>query len=76
MTVETNDKLLLSAGETAALLGISRSAFYSLLSAGRVGPTPVRLGRRSLWRAEEIRAWVSAGCPSRQRWDAIKGDTK
>jgi excisionase family DNA binding protein len=73
MTVETCDKLLLSAAEVAALLGISRSAFYSLLSSGRIGPMPVRFGRSARWRAEELAEWVRAGCPSRDRWLVIKG---
>jgi excisionase family DNA binding protein len=73
MSIETTEKLLLSAAETAALLGISRSAFYSLLSSGRIGPLPVRLGRRTLWRAEELRAWTQAGCPARDRWLQLQG---
>lgn len=73
MTIETTEKLLLSAAEVAALLGISRSAFYSLLSSGRIGPMQVRLGRSVRWRVDELQAWVTAGCPSRDRWQLIKG---
>ena len=60
--------LLLSATESADLLGIGRSHFYGLHSSGRLGPLPVRLGRRTLWRAEELAAWVAAGCPGRDVW--------
>jgi len=76
MSVETAEKLLLSAAETARLLCISRSAFYTLLSSGRIGPLPVRLGRSVRWRIDEIRDWVEAGCPSRDRWLALQGDRK
>jgi len=73
MAVETpTKKLLLSADEAASTLGISRSALYGLHSSGRV-PSPVKLGRRTLWAAGELREWVAAGCPSRQQWQFIKG---
>jgi excisionase family DNA binding protein len=71
--VNTADKLLLSAAETAALLGISRSAFYSLLSSGRVGPMPVRFGRAVRWDRREIEQWVAQKCPCRDRWQAMRG---
>lgn len=49
------------------LLGISRSMVHKLNSAGKL-PAPVRLGRCLRWRADEIAAWVAAGCPSRADW--------
>jgi len=81
MAVEAPDKLLLSAAEVACLLGISRSAFYSLLSSGRIGPVGIRFGSRSVrWSIEEIRAWLSArdpvtgSLPNREKWLAMTGD--
>jgi len=65
---ETDSKLLLTAGEAAATLSISRSLFYGLHSSGQIGPLPIRLGGRVLWRADELRACVTAGCLSRARW--------
>jgi len=65
--------LLLSAVEAAELLGIGRSHLYSLNASGWL-PLPVRLGRRTLWRKDELSRWVSAGCPERQRWEAIRGE--
>jgi len=67
------EPLLCPAAEVAQLLGISRSAFYSLLSSGRIGPLPVRLGRSVRWRAEELAEWVRAGCLSRDRWLSYQG---
>ena len=64
-----NTRLLLSAAEASSILGVSRSTFLGLHRAGSV-PAPVRITgcRRTLWRAEELRAWVLAGCPKRIHW--------
>lgn len=72
-----NDKhppqiLLLSARLAAESLGISRASFYSLHSAGKV-PLPRRLGKRVLWSVEELKDWIAAGCPCREKWEQLKG---
>lgn len=67
--------LLLSADQAAAFLGIGRSHLYGLHSSGRL-PLPVRLGRRTLWRRDELTTWVKAGCPARQKWDTMAELTK
>lgn len=73
---ETADlPLLIDARAAAILCGISRATWWSLHSAGRV-PLPIRLGRRTLWRREEVAAWVAAGCPSRDRWDVMRGSRR
>lgn len=59
--------LLVSDEQAARMLGISRSLWRRQHSAGRV-PMPVKIGRRTLWRREELRDWVSADCPPRHRW--------
>jgi predicted DNA-binding transcriptional regulator AlpA len=64
--------LLVDARDAAALCGVSRAHWLALNSSGRV-PMPVRLGRRVLWRTAELSAWIEAGCPARDRWQAIKG---
>ena len=64
--------LLLDGKAAAKLCGISRSHFLAMHSAGKV-PLPVRLGRRTLWRAAELAAWIEARCPVRDRWQAMKG---
>ena len=67
-TVEINrPALLLSATETAASLGISRSLLYRLDAAGKL-PQGVFVGSRRRWRAAELRDWARAGCPARCRW--------
>ena len=65
------EPLLVSATDAALVLGVSRSHFYGLHTAGKL-PLPIRLGRRILWRRAELEAWVSAGCPARVRWESLK----
>ncbi len=66
------DSLLISAENSARLLGIGRTLFYSMHSSGRLGPLPVKLGRRTLWNRKELEAWVEANCPPRHQWQEIK----
>ena len=63
----TLEPLLLDARAAAALCGIGRSLWLELHASGRC-PLPIRLGRRVVWRREELEAWVRAGCPARERW--------
>jgi len=66
--------LLLNASQAAAMCGVSRRTWWALHAAGKT-PPPVRLGRRTLWRAAGpggLEAWVAAGCPGRDRWDGGK----
>jgi len=64
-------KLLLSATEVTTLLGLSCAGLYRLCSCGQMGPMPVKLGRRVLWRRVELEDWILAGCPRREQWRAI-----
>jgi excisionase family DNA binding protein len=68
----TPEPLLVDAQGVAAMLGIGRTHLYALNSSGRL-PLPIRLGRRTLWRRDELTAWVAAGCPARDRWQTMKG---
>jgi predicted DNA-binding transcriptional regulator AlpA len=70
---QTLEPLLLNAKQAAQVLGISRSKLYSMHSAGLL-PMPIILGQGSIrWSVEELKNWTRAGCPSRQRWETIKG---
>lgn len=76
MTIETSDKLLLSAGEAAAALGIGKTMIWALHSSGRL-PLPVHLGRRTLWNRQELTDWTnhrlsSGELMSRQQWQNFK----
>lgn len=63
--------LLVDAKGLAAMLGIGRSHVHELRLSGRL-PEPVYLGRSVRWSAEELRRWIDAGCPAKERWLQIK----
>ncbi len=64
--------LAVSAKELGALLGVSLRQVWRLNSTGKL-PKPIRLGGSVRWRRDEIIAFVEAGCPDRQTWDAMRG---
>lgn len=53
------------------LTGISRSHWYRLVATGRA-PVGFRLGKSRRWMVEEIRTWLAAGAPPRDRWEAMQ----
>ena len=57
--------------EVARLLGISRAHACKLNSTGLL-PSPMRLGRRTLWSRAELVDWIAAGVPSRDRWETMR----
>jgi predicted DNA-binding transcriptional regulator AlpA len=61
--------LLLSARRAASICGKSLRTWRTWDAAGWI-PRPVRIGRSTLWRADELREWVAAGCPRRAEWEA------
>ena len=60
--------LLIPATEAAAMLGIGKTLLYQMASDGRLGPVPVELGSKRLYRVEELTEWVSQNCPTRDHW--------
>lgn len=68
----TDSPLLLTARQAAALCGKSLRTWRSWDSAGVI-PRPVRIRRCTLWRADELRDWIEAGCPDRQQWEQNSG---
>jgi len=59
--------LLLTAREAAAVCGRALRTWRSWDASGRI-PGPIRIGRSTFWRLDELRAWVDAGCPPRDVW--------
>jgi predicted DNA-binding transcriptional regulator AlpA len=53
----------------ARLLDVSERHLQAMNSAGKL-PRPMKLGRCRVWYLAEIRAWLRAGCPDRQTWEA------
>lgn len=68
---ETNGHALLTAGQAAARCGKTARTWRTWDAAGAI-PRPVRIGRSLLWRADELRDWIAAGCPDRATWDALR----
>jgi excisionase family DNA binding protein len=62
---------LVNVKAAAALVGCSDRHVWGLARSGRM-PRPVRLGRAVRWRRAELLAWIQAGCPARERWEALR----
>lgn len=58
-------------GDVAAFLRISQRKLFYLRAQGMLPPA-VRIGRSVRFRASEVRAWFTAGCPPLAKWEAIK----
>jgi len=67
------EKVLIDAAGAAKMLDISRTLLYQLISNGRLGPRPIRLGPRcTRFVVEELKRWAKSGCPSREQWLQMK----
>ncbi len=65
------EPLLVGAKRAAVLCGKSLRTWRAWDAAGWI-PRPVRLGRSTLWRLDELKAWAAAGCPRREEWELLK----
>ncbi len=64
------EPLLVDARAAARLVGISLATWHRLKSARRIGPAPVRLGGRVLYRVGDLRLWTEWGCPPLLEFEA------
>jgi predicted DNA-binding transcriptional regulator AlpA len=64
-----HNSLLLTARQAAKACGKSLRTWRSWDSGGMI-PRAIRIGRSTLWRADELQKWVQAGCPRRAEWEA------
>ncbi len=62
--------LLVGRQGSANICSVSSRTWDRLTSSGK-NPRAVRLGGRPMWRVDELRAWVAAGCPDRRTWEVI-----
>jgi predicted DNA-binding transcriptional regulator AlpA len=62
---------LLTAKQLGRLLGLSERTIRRHDAAGLV-PRPLSIGGAVRWRADEIDAWIKAGCPKRLDWERRK----
>lgn len=65
------EPLAVDANRAASLCGVSVHFWWAHHSSGCC-PLPFRLGRAVRWRTDALRAWLSAGCPSRDSWRAMQ----
>jgi predicted DNA-binding transcriptional regulator AlpA len=63
------DVLLVDTAQAAGICGISLASWHRLRAAGKT-PTPLRLSGAVRYRLEDLRLWVSWGCPSRKEFEA------
>uniref|UniRef100_A0A7C2P5A6 DNA-binding protein n=1 Tax=Schlesneria paludicola TaxID=360056 RepID=A0A7C2P5A6_9PLAN len=63
------EPLLVSATVASSMCGKSLRTWRAWDSAGLI-PRPIRIGRSTLWRTEELKEWVAAGCPRRAEWES------
>ena len=63
--------LLIDIKSLATMLGRSSRSIYRDDAAGRM-PRPIKLGGSKKWRQAEIREWIAAGCPNRQKWETSR----
>lgn len=61
---------MVDARGAAMICGVSRTLWFDMRNAGRV-PAPIRLGRRVLWRVDELQRWIDAACPPLHQWKRI-----
>ena len=65
----TLSALLITIRQLAQLLNRSVGSLERDQATGRL-PKPVRIGGSRQWRRAEIEAWVLAGCPHQDDWEA------
>jgi predicted DNA-binding transcriptional regulator AlpA len=58
-----SEPLMITAAELAQLLRISTRTLWRRRSAGEL-PQPVCFGGAVRWRLEEIKNWITRGCPA------------
>jgi predicted DNA-binding transcriptional regulator AlpA len=63
--------LLVSAQTAAQLCGRSEASWWRDHAAARI-PAPIKLGGRTLWRSQDLQAWIEAGCPNRRDWEILR----
>jgi Predicted transcriptional regulator len=65
------EPLLINDKEAAEMCGIHRATWYRRNSAKLV-PAPVRIGSTVRWNQQELKQWISCGCPNRDKWEAMR----
>jgi predicted DNA-binding transcriptional regulator AlpA len=67
--------LVVDARRLAEMLCVSTRTVRTWDAGGRL-PSPLRIGRRVVWRFAEVLAWIDSGAPCRQVWEARRASRK
>ncbi len=62
---------LIDAKALGNILGLAARTIRRYDSSGKL-PRPIHLGGTVRWRLAEIEEWISANCPNRKIWGAMK----
>jgi excisionase family DNA binding protein len=65
------EPLLLTLEQTGELLGIPRRTLYTLMNCGRL-PRSFRLGKRRLFRRDDLTRWVELGMPPLEKFEVLR----
>lgn len=65
-------RLAMAVEDLAREFRCSRRHVQAMDRDGRLGPRPVKLGRRRVWLRTEIESWLEAGAPDRLSWSALR----
>lgn len=66
-------RLAVDAAGVTRLLSVSERHVWALHSSGRL-PLPIKAGRAVRWSVDELRQWLLAGAPPRERWQAMRAE--
>ena len=67
---QTTEKLL-TAKAVGEILSLSKRQVFRLNSCGKI-PSPIRIGGSIRWAESTILAWLQAGAPDREEFEARK----
>jgi predicted DNA-binding transcriptional regulator AlpA len=72
-TTECGNSTVITAEEAAAIFQKSARTWRNWDATGKT-PRPIRIGRSTFWRRDEILAWFTEGCPDRETWEFTNRD--
>lgn len=62
---------LMTAADLAGEMQVTERTIRRLSMRGKIGPTPLQIGRAVRYRRDEVARWFLAGCPDRDTWRAM-----
>ncbi len=68
---QVQQPLAISAKELANMLNVSLRQIWRLNATGKL-PKPLRLNGSVRWSRKEVEAFIEAGAPDRETWEAMK----